>query len=981
MLNNIKIYRYTVGRSNSLLTYTAVDISNQMSATINDTAVQDETLDYTSVVLYNTDSQPLAPFTRFKIVLTDDTAATENIYRYLDKDSVERIVPGTSPLYRHTLALVEITKITERVPVENITFTNYLDRNYGTENIVAYKYQAYFEPGGLGTYYEATYNSSLRILGPYKIADATQESTVPLSVLAYFGDGTPTTTPDVLSYKVLEPDGGVHLFIEAVEVPGDYGTIQINPTVRDTAPYTYTKQGKHTWVMDVGYKDAAEAGRNRALYTWDVTCILTAAEYDKYAIKKYTLLGVLNRLLEVCELRRYVLDRQRFSVHPDMVSILQSRESPEFSFTQSTLWEALALIGKEINGVPRLVPSGADDTSWSLITFDIVGGAGTAPALTDTLYDAASDATDYAQTFTSRLQNVTQTSTQGTFATVAPYAGGWITPRAADATLEISNDAGILSPASNQGIQFVTKVEYYDKANDTVYDVTQYVLEQAEYNIRDDYEGVNGKNKALYYVRGGKVIDGLMFTAPTAIALEVNLPAWKNVLTEAGTPLPASGNIKDTLWRITYVPITSLTLRHPKPRITSPQEPNSLYYNQSANAIDINAFGANIREAIDRSGNNTVTQTGYFPTLSGVPSVGQSGTNGYAYAVSRELHAGLPIKATIAWSNNYVALSSIAIKKAIRQFEISEKESVERELIYDSYLIMTKAITGQPLSAEDPAETLPMRNALAARLSGTLTESKRISYAVGTCTDSVGTEKTFIIPATSTGIGNTCIQRFALLDNYAAGTKVIKSEGEYDAQGYARYTDDFGRFETMRLQLGATNPLTATTPDEIIIGRAINGIPDGYTVNTSDLIYDTSKVNPRPFIVRKDSREQISMTMQQHYISDSDGLTIGAAMAMHTPWVSNLDTALHYVFFTVSPDPRAMYVDPSIYDIGDMPSCTVDNTYSYMTIPAVATSYGMLYVGFGMVDDSSRLLWYCSGYDAVNQTSYPVYIFLRRFAK
>ena len=69
-----------------------------------------------------------------------DGSETEYIYRYVDNDVVTNVVSGPNPIYRHSISLIEITKILERVAVDNLTFTNYLDDNYGTDTPIKLLY-------------------------------------------------------------------------------------------------------------------------------------------------------------------------------------------------------------------------------------------------------------------------------------------------------------------------------------------------------------------------------------------------------------------------------------------------------------------------------------------------------------------------------------------------------------------------------------------------------------------------------------------------------------------------------------------------------------------------------------------------------------------------------------------------------------------------------------------------------------------------
>ena len=133
MITNIQLEKVVV--ANGVLfskTYTPIDITSQLEMPILDTAQLNNVLDTTQITLINKDKRPLKPFTRMVLRLTDTTdgsSETEHIYRLVENDVVTNVVMGNKPLYRHSISLIEITKTLERVAVDNLTFTNYLDDN------------------------------------------------------------------------------------------------------------------------------------------------------------------------------------------------------------------------------------------------------------------------------------------------------------------------------------------------------------------------------------------------------------------------------------------------------------------------------------------------------------------------------------------------------------------------------------------------------------------------------------------------------------------------------------------------------------------------------------------------------------------------------------------------------------------------------------------------------------------------------------
>lgn len=905
--SGVRLWRYSVSRdaTTKQLVFTPENITAQLATPIVDSGALDETLDQTTLTLYSAEALPIQPFTRLKMVLKDDAGGTETLYRYVDSDQVE--IAWTEPEigYKHTLTVLEPTKILERVNVDTLCFTNILDKSadYGApvpEDITD-RWSGGQDLGtGSTVNYVVTKRAGNEILGYYVQSGDKQSATPPLTVsLCSSGMAGVSEKKTVDKFTVTTPSGDV-IDLSDLEEPKEY----VYPEVVGTYVYRLSKFGKENETLALW-----EA-------TWTVECVAAISALD--GVFTYTMAGVIDRLLLCAETLRYYSVSQnlttvapRFHLDETLRARLSALKAPEFCFTGATLWECLMQVGAEMHAIPRLVPSAADETRWDTITFDFTG-TGTEYTNTDySLYDAGQSAADYATAFVSRVANATQADRDGKFSTVVPFTGGWLSCRSEDGTDAIIADNRVLALVGGLPIQYITKVEA--RIGTAEKDITRAILEAADYALKSDYGRLysTGRTKSdfLFFTRGGKSIQGFQYSGKNILLVEKT--AWENIATRyfpneiGGTPL----------FRITYVPLASFTAEAVKPAITKAAEPVALWYNQSANAVDVTAYGKNVRSALIRSGNPQIVKTHYYDKLADVPRPGQwqsvGGAVYYASQVNREIIPGATIKATVTWSRDYLALSSVALNRAVRQYEVSEVESTERNIRYGLYIRINSesgASTGR-YESEFSGMKYELANALAGG-SGTATaEQRRVSLAELACKFEDGGGRRLLLPVTSFAMGNSAVFAFAMEDNYGAGKSVRESvkTNVFEAAKYqysAPYGDAFGRLETVGITLWERVPLQDSEvesvadafpryPDEFP-SLADYGETGGFTdADKSRKMWGTGGF---PLLIKKDSREKLSFTLQWHCVSNEADIIVFPGFAEALPWVAAEKGTYRYVF-------------------------------------------------------------------------------------
>ncbi len=1007
MVSSVKLEKYNASIDSFHNKYfSPVDITNQLALPINNNSRCDDVLDTTNIVLYNAEQDAIKPFTRIKLTITDEIEGVQEdnfIYRYVENDTVTNICLGNEPIYKHTLSLIEITKITERVAVDNLTFTNYLDENYGFDQEA--KYTKSVSGGGIFGWFwveniDHQQNNNTRLRGPYQYVGTSINTGFRMNVIcgtrAQYGGlvfAKSSYTVPMTQFYVIDPDGIVtHL--------------------SNLSTFTYTKVGKYRFFqryyinenpMYIVYYIVRDADIR---ISWEVNVI----EQGTQVPQRYNIAEVVDRLLKVCELRRRGIDSQRFVLDETVRPRLQNILSPEFSFTQGTLFEALSLIGSYIHAIPRLIPevvekqttdvNGSviateldDYNNWNTITFDFLGDA--TEEFTEnnySLYDAVHSADDFARNFVANIENGTQSNYSSNVAITEPFLGGFISPRTEEANFEISNDNAVIKLTKDIGLI----IEVIVVNNGVERNITNRVLESAKYNLLDNYStdaGTNNKAYYLEYTRGSNIIKGLTYR----INKEIFLDAWtdqiaiKNILSLNDTP---EANIKNLAFRIKYIPFLNFKVKQFKQVIDNSVEKNELYYNQQSNAVDIESFGEQVKGTLLRTGNHAVAETQYFSDYADTPRAGQiSMDNYYAFAVNKEIYVGTPVKTTTEWSKDYNKLNEfIGLKKSIRQYEISESESVKRNPDYQEFCIVSNNLDVSQLynsdNISDRVSVINELNGVAFGVERTLNQIKSklnnenitykaLSYAIIKTTsvndDGSSTENKFLLPVSCSPFGNSVVINFKATDNYSAGTYSEDKTDEYNIEKYVRYSNDKGRFEDMEVCIGSDNAIpNGFSSASDIKANAKMLYKFDVQVNEDDIFVDYRNF---PFIVDKDSREEISFTGQLNFVSDSPSIIIGKGLAHTMPLVGDISTDYKFVAFTVKPNKFALTIDTETFVEQTMPSITVNNeTKSIMYASTTALTNC---VGYGILDGEGRLCIYVNDAISAGESTKPIYLLFR----
>lgn len=698
--------------------YTETDITDQVVMPIIDVERLDATLDTSSIVLINTEENAIAPFTRIIIRITNADETTDNIYRLVERDDVTLYKYGTNPKYKHEIQLVEITKWLERFEVDNTTVTNFLAFLYTDDDVR--------NALGIPTTYVPT-EDYIKISGAYVLIFATNINIITGDELfnTYIKDSQLKTdlryNCSVLhDYWTITQIGSIaiqgqkttncSLTEYTIQAPNGQITNVIN-----TSTYTLNQLGKYIITQTYETGNISNGGAPVALrghfnykitLQWEISAVdLPDVEKlpTKYTLSQVTDI-VLNKVGDETTVVRENIDKQMFALDPTIRAKFDTIIAPEFTFTQDTLFGVLSKIGEVAHAIPRLLPNPieggetVDDYSdWNIITYDFLGGDETAEEGEVVAHGSYYDGNDYTTNYISNIQNSFQTNDAEYICLTEPYENGWISPRTEASDYLVTNDEAVIK--TSRPIQRIVSLEclWFNGTTQQILDLSRYVKEITDYNLMADYSQDNplgSKQNSLYYTRGSNVIGGLTYQAPSMIKVS---DGWRKRAIEniirivSGGTISQDLTIKDLKFRIKYVPFYNLKIKQYKPYINEHSGNNELFYNQiNSQTVDIESLGEAMKGALLRVSNEEPNITEYFNNHNECIKSGQLlNDEYYVYQVNKEIN-NKRVKTTVQFSKDFNKWNAyVAIKKNYREWEISERESIETNPVYSNFCLIS----------------------------------------------------------------------------------------------------------------------------------------------------------------------------------------------------------------------------------------------------------------------------------------------------
>ena len=890
----------------------------------------DTGLDSGSIILWNTTiKEPYKPFTQVRITCKD---ITEKIYRYIIAlDNVELNNFGGNT-YTHNISLIEKTKLLERRTVDNLTVTQAKLKGFGGDvepispeiggdQIIVDDIEdiIYFLPNlitigdklyiprkpGYNTrygnfvvfknpdnktylYQNCSVQSSFGDLDFNKTILMTNIGDFFIKIILGFGNlsGTETYTL-TLTYNfsvtndILQTQKTITSELQRL--------IEVTPIRRNLPTYYDLVE---TRVDDNFYADF----RFFSFYknytfnnsTGEIICSNQVTNFDDLIVGNIYYENQGNNLYSYnilekiyvgnptvrCILTQYTSteinnNKAEFVIDPRIISKFINTRCPEFNFTKMTLWECLLQIGEYIHAIPRLASEvelgiGTDDTNWNIITFDFLGLQKNATLFNEIFNTSSNNMEQYCTELDSYVDNLINTETEGKASIIEPGEGLFKT---------VTTDDGFL--VTNDNCKIILDYPIYElkkvlvRYENQVVDITKYCYESYEYKILSNYLDIYpySKKYALAYTIGDNTISQLQYKLENAVDQSLTGCAIANILDVEGISINVE-KLNTLQYQVEYIPITSTRMKQRKVNYDEYEEKSTLFYNQSANMVDSVAYGENLKGNVLRLSNNELQKTLRFKELVRIPNIGEVIGNYYIAQINLQFYAEY-INCTIQLSKDFNRLSKyIGISSFNRMYEVSERQTVERDINYSTnisigfieqnnpFSIVTNAgknklIDGFIQRESQPAPTLML-----------LTTYKKDKTPI----------KTVALPMNVLAMGNSLIFSSKFKDNYSAGNKIIKKVIDLkNSLNYIPYNNEFGEFEYLSFKIcspanGNNLDNLADTLPEI---EYLTTLPPLFSSNYSTVDVDGA------LIVKKGNREIPKINIQFHFITNEEKFIIG----------------------------------------------------------------------------------------------------------
>ena len=748
------------------------------------------------------------------------------------------------------------------------------------------------------------------------------------------------------------------------------------------------------------------------LITWSITTVNNLS----FIPQEYTIKDVVDRLLRICQLKRKNIETPSFVLDDSITNKLNKKLSPEFNFTQGTLFEALQTIGEYIHAIPRIIPSvyyeneydeqgnivnstRNDYTNWNVITFDFLGGTEKYNNNSYSIESLEHSLDEHANNFISYVENATHSNYSNTATVVEPFIGGFVSTRTESATFEISNNDCIFR--TQKPIRSLISVKVFCKGKTK--DIITNTIEKSRYDALYAHTApgdiYNNKAFYLYYTKGQPNIFALSYLRPNQDFGDtwINKQAIKNIL-DIDASIDVEEYIKDLAVQIEYIPFQNFKVKQYRVDFDTTEENCTLFYNQQSNAVDVESFGESVKGAIMKTGNAKVIRTQYFDHLADAPHVGViTQDDYYAFVVNRTIGCNIPIKTTTQWSFRFNQLNAFTgVKSTKRESEISNEESYNRNADYqefclidndldvDTYINDTEQSALQSfimnkLSTIGFGSNLVMQQFANKLSNNNQTEYKPISYAIikTVGTDRSGKEERHccLLPVSCFPFGNSIVLHFAMTDNYSAATySDVGEKDSYNIEHYVKYSNEFGRFKYLAVGYGSDNPLLNFNNNIKANSKKL------YLVNENEINNNSIMVNyfENPFDYDKDSREQCALTLQLNFITNPKKSTIlGKSQIFTMPLVGDKTTTYKTVVFTEKPNKFEENLPQSIYTIIGNPVATVDANYKFIKIAPFSSCKKA--VGYGIIDSNGKLCVYFDQELENGTQTKPIYYMFRKY--
>lgn len=786
--------------------------------------------------------------------------------------------------FQHEIVLTEETKLLEKYFVDSCTFTHTLFKDFVAQSSVVpvinvYPYNS--GPGFAGFTIEPKFKENdFGFIGGY---------ITPLEVGSSF---TFKKFTDIVSNGI---GAGTTINIRECRMVVShnlktvYDSGYISSYLEDFT--TILKSGRYSVLYE--YADTDRLGGGVSTKYFDVRYDFEIVEELKpVRDRKYTITNVIEKLLYLAEIQRKG-NYSRFSLNNEQALKYNEIEAPEMSISNSTLREALNVVGGYIHAEVRL--------DNGVIYFDEYSTNENAVIKKRPVVESLSQSIEqFCSEIESNAQNLIPDDKEQNGNIVEPYLFGYITPRAETGKVEVTDATAFIK--TRYPIHKLIRLEMgYLPDNTQVGDITDYVVEKTVYDILSSYtDNPKEQSKAyhIYWQQGQSGITGLAWEQESAISQVFEKNAITNIINDKlGTSYDdANINITNLQFRITYIPIINARVKQVKPTLSGNKKRIVNAYNQSAYKISSTQYGENMKGVVSRLGNIEKIRTYVYNKGEELPKLASRVEDDYIISAIKIDKQHNHSKVTLGLSKRFNRQNQfVGISNEQRFYEISEKNAVERYSLYEDFAILSRNnIEIEQEEKDRSIITDDMLSAVRARFKGVdpteedMLYMNEISNAVVELQNADGTQasevKEISLPVISYSFGNSACYSFDFENNYGAGSYIAsETSAGKKLQMELRYPNQLGEFEFMGIKyywkqhyIGDYGLIPSNYEDALEIGLNLPKIvvPEGVS-EFSPLINTLAS----PLRIKKDNRENIHFSYQIHCLTDDENIIVGSGLS------------------------------------------------------------------------------------------------------
>ena len=836
---------------NSMSAIKREDVTAHVSMPVTEKFAIDESLDVGHITLKGIErAEPYSPMQWVQIL---DGEQSSTVYGVADDQVTERAQGG---LYDHEILLVEPTKWLERFVIGSKTITQPLARNLGEitpEAVKATKITA-DETNLFDRYLSPIVTSAesnqFTILSPTDVVDS-----------LYMDGGTLADFLATYNPKTFYSDGYVRAQLNGTTI---FERKYAKETGRDELsapiPAINVSSGLLSITYDIWWiaMNGTNSWSGHSAGTYFVSIINTTAANRK------TLADAAKSFLLAAET---INDGEspRFELATEDAERLALKETAELTATGATLREALTQVGGQDESIPRLVVDLASQKY--IIKFDRLDLAEKADLSSFSLVrgaTAAKGVEEYATALDSTAGNLVQYDEAGL---AEPGGTAWRTVRTESQAYRITEGTAVIKTDRpierilSLSVCYITGESNGALTYSAEKDITKYCYEATEYAALSSYSDSfpTSKAYALQYTNGGVNITGLDFELPNAISNIFTKPALINIINREFktnfhdfNALPF-GKI---LFRVRYLPIVTARVRYRRPDQDTLGVESVVVYNQGSGKVDSRLYGRNLFGAAVRMGNTAHVLPYIAPLTAKMPKAGQILPNGKTIASISVATYGTYKRIDIEAVDRFNRLSQyVGIKSNVRLYEVSERLTQDRHIIYEDALTLT---TEEGASGSPAMIGIAFATECATLLRGGL-PTTAISRAILQGFKGGEALTKVVLPVLALPVGNALCFAFSFADNYSAGGRIdpyeLATDGFSSTMTNTPYASEFGEIDLLAVRL--TNQAVPNTIDRKEYADAI----PSYIGEETAYIADTGADSLR-WQIDKDSRETIHGTYQ-----------------------------------------------------------------------------------------------------------------------